>query len=485
MVSTNAGGVHVVRYGMMRHQVLGLEFVLANGEVVDRLVGPAKDNTGYELVHLLAGSEGTLAVITRIRLKLVPVFRSHAVALIGFESTDDAVTMVLAAKQQIPDLEAAEFFVADGLELVLKHAGLSAPFPRDYPVYVLLEIANRMDTSNEFAVFLDGAESAGDIIFAVERADRDRLWAFRERHTEAINAEGVPVKLDTAVPLAMLGRFLAEVPGVARAADARARVVLFGHIADGSIHVNLLGVEDDDIPVTTAVLELVTSLGGSISAGTWDWHREGTLAPPGPLSHGYRGDAGHQTRAGPRRHPEPPNDLWGRPGLTREDGHGHAFAALVRGWRLKLLHQRIARHCLADGGTQRARALAVDDAHKRHPGLERLVDVRLEAVQCLFRALAPEVEFERDVGPILEPLGHRQGHDLGRLVSRHAIDPIDGHLHADGAELDLDAARVVDGRHRDALLRDVANVDAVAGHEHPRRGDLVLDDRAAVAAPGQ
>ncbi len=266
MVATNAGGVNVLRYGMMRHQVLGLEFVLANGEVVDRLVGPSKDNTGYDLVHLLAGSEGTLAIITRVRVRLAPVFASNAVALLGFDSTDAAVGVVLAAKQQIGDLEAAEFFVADGLALVRKHTGLAAPFATDYPVYVLLEIANRVDTSDAFATFLDGVETAGDIIFALDRADRDRLWAFRERHTEAINAEGVPVKLDTAIPLANLGRFLAEVPGVARAADLRARVVLFGHIAEGSIHVNLLGVEDHDEPVTTAVLELVAELGGSISA---------------------------------------------------------------------------------------------------------------------------------------------------------------------------------------------------------------------------
>lgn len=266
MVSTNAGGVHVLRYGMMRHQVLGLEFVLANGEIVNRLVGPAKDNTGYDLVQLLAGSEGTLAVITRARVRLVPVFEKSAVALIGFPTTDAAVSLVLSARHQIPDLEAAEFFVAEGLELVRKHTGLAAPFPREYPVYVLLETANRVDTSNEFADFLDAAEIATDIIFALERADRARLWAFRERHTESINAEGVPVKLDTAIPLANIGRFLAEAPAVARAADPRARAVLFGHLAEGSIHVNLLGVEDNDEPATTAVLELVAELGGSISA---------------------------------------------------------------------------------------------------------------------------------------------------------------------------------------------------------------------------
>ena len=266
MVSTNAGGINVLRYGMMRAQVLGLEFVLANGEVVNRLVGPAKDNTGYDLVHLLAGSEGTLAIITRIRVRLVPVYAATAVALLGFDTTEAAISVVLAAKRLLPDLEAAEFFVADGLALVRKHTNMSSPFARAYPFYVLLEVASHLDTSNEFAAFLDGAVTGGDIAFATSRPDRARLWAYRERHTEAINAEGVPIKLDTAIPLGSIGRFLAEAPAVARAACPSARVVLFGHIAEGSIHVNLLGAEPNEDAVTTAVLELVAELGGSISA---------------------------------------------------------------------------------------------------------------------------------------------------------------------------------------------------------------------------
>ncbi len=266
MISTNAGGIHVLRHGMMRSQVMGLEFALTNGDVIDRLVAPSKDNTGYDLRHLMAGAEGTLGIVTRARLHLVPMMPARAVALAGFDSTDDAVALALAAKNQLADLEAAEFFVANGLELVRRHAKLTGPFAKDYAVYVLLEVAARVDPSAVFAEFLERETAGVDVAFATERADRERLWAYRERHTEAINAEGVPIKLDTAIPLPRLDEFLIEAPKVAHGACAGAQVVLFGHIADGSIHVNLLAESCDEEAVSDAVLRLVAKLGGSISA---------------------------------------------------------------------------------------------------------------------------------------------------------------------------------------------------------------------------
>ena len=136
MVSTNAGGERVLRYGTMRAQVAGIEAVMPDGSVVTRLAGLPKDNTGYDLMSLLAGAEGTLGVITRLRLRLVPLLPARAVALVALDSVQAAVDLVRAARE-LPSLEAAELFFAAGLELVCSHGGLSAPFGEPHPVYLL------------------------------------------------------------------------------------------------------------------------------------------------------------------------------------------------------------------------------------------------------------------------------------------------------------------------------------------------------------
>ena len=132
MVATNAGGERVLRYGTMRAQVVGIEAVLADGSVVSRLAGLPKDNTGYDVVSLLAGAEGTLGVITRLRLRLVPLLAARAVALVAVAGTAEAVELVRAMRA-VPSLEAAELFYADGLALVRAHTGLPAPFAVEPP----------------------------------------------------------------------------------------------------------------------------------------------------------------------------------------------------------------------------------------------------------------------------------------------------------------------------------------------------------------
>ena len=132
MASTNAGGERVLRYGTMRAQVAGIEAVMPDGSVVSRLAGLPKDNTGFDLVSLLAGAEGTLGILTRLRLRLVPLLPGRAVALAAVGSTRDAVDLVVAARS-LPSLEAAELFYADGLELVCAHTGLPAPFRPSTP----------------------------------------------------------------------------------------------------------------------------------------------------------------------------------------------------------------------------------------------------------------------------------------------------------------------------------------------------------------
>ncbi|HQW51958.1 MAG TPA: FAD-binding oxidoreductase, partial [Tepidiformaceae bacterium] len=141
MTATNAGGIRVLRYGGMRHQVLGLEAVTSEGAVIRRMPGLLKDNSGYDLPQLLAGSEGTLAVITAVRLKLIPGRPRRTVALLGVQDLQTAIEAVSAVRRALPSLEAAEVFFPEGLDLVCRHTGMPLPLSGAHPSYLLLECA--------------------------------------------------------------------------------------------------------------------------------------------------------------------------------------------------------------------------------------------------------------------------------------------------------------------------------------------------------
>ncbi|MGE3073332.1 MAG: FAD-binding oxidoreductase [Dehalococcoidia bacterium] len=266
MVGTNAGGIRVIRYGSMRRQMLGFEAVLADGSIVRRLPGLVKDNTGYDLGQLLAGSEGTLAVVTAVRLKLVPQLQQRTVALLGVPDLAAALGVVAAVRAAMPSLEAAEAFFAEGVDLVCAHAGVPLPFGKHPGCYVLVETAARRDDSAELAEVLSECPGVEHSALATDAAGRERLWAYRERHTEAINAEGIPHKLDVTLPLSNLPEFERRVRDAIHAVRPSARPILFGHAGDGNLHVNILGLEPEDEVADDAVLRLVAELGGSISA---------------------------------------------------------------------------------------------------------------------------------------------------------------------------------------------------------------------------
>jgi FAD/FMN-containing dehydrogenase len=266
MAATNAGGERVLRYGTMRAQVLGVEAVLADGSVVSRLGGLPKDNTGYDVVSLMVGAEGTLGVLTQLRLRLTPLLSGRAVALVGVDDTDAAVGLVCRARDELPSLEAAEIFFPAGLDLVRRHTGLPAPFADEHPAYVLLECAQRRDPSDEVLAVLEAADEVRDATVAADARGRHALWQYREAHTESINAEGVPVKLDVAVPLRALAECVAQLPAVVETAAPGSQLILFGHVNEGNLHVNVLYAEDNAEALTDAVLTLVASYGGSISA---------------------------------------------------------------------------------------------------------------------------------------------------------------------------------------------------------------------------
>ncbi len=275
IVATNAGGERVLRNGVTRSQLRGLEVVLASGGVVRRMNGLPKDNTGYDLVQLMAGSEGTLGVITAVQLQLFAPASAAATALVALGSVSDALRVLAAVRQKFAGLDAAEYFHDDGLQLVLRHTGATAPFARPHPIYLLVEVAAEdqrgsrgADPVDQLAEELGELPMVRDAVLAGTPSDRRRLWELRESHTEAISAAGVPVKLDVALPLDQLAGFEQQLAGVIRPVAPGAIPILFGHINEGNVHVNLLSATDHDADgeVTGAVLRLVASLGGSISA---------------------------------------------------------------------------------------------------------------------------------------------------------------------------------------------------------------------------
>ena len=268
MVATNAGGVNVVRHGAMRTQLLGFEAVRPDGSILRRLPGMPKDNTGYDLGGLLAGSEGTLAVITAVRLRLVPPLRHRAVCVIGFGDAATAVAAASELRRRLASVLALELFTDAGLELIMRHASVATPFPARTPFYLLVEVASDdADPSDGLYAGLEALPAdESSVAVAADAAGRHRLWQLRERHTEAINAEGVPHKLDVSVPADRYAELVDRAQEVVAAVVPAARTVVYGHVGDGNLHVNVLGPAPEDHAVDDAVLELVLELGGSVSA---------------------------------------------------------------------------------------------------------------------------------------------------------------------------------------------------------------------------
>jgi FAD/FMN-containing dehydrogenase len=264
IVACDAGGARALRHGTARAHVAGVEAVLADGSTVSRMAGLTKDNAGYNLPALLVGSEGTLGIVTRVRWRLVPLLRSRVAVLVPVASARAAAELLACLRAHAPSLESCDFFLDDGMTLVLEHQRRSSPLPSRAPVYVLAECAAADDPTDELATALERA-GVEDALVADDTASREGLWSIREGHTDAINAAGVPHKLDVGVPLAQLDRFIASLPETAAAAGGE-RVILFGHLGDGNVHVNVLGAEPDDPRVDDGVLSLALQCGGTISA---------------------------------------------------------------------------------------------------------------------------------------------------------------------------------------------------------------------------
>jgi FAD/FMN-containing dehydrogenase len=266
MIATNAGGVHVLRYGPTRRQIVGIEAVLADGRIIRRLDGLEKDNTGYDLAGLLCGSEGTLAVVTAARLRLVPQLAHTVVALLAFDEMDAALDAVGALRRELDCLNAIELFLESGLELVCTQLHLARPFAVAHDSYVLVEAAAQSDPTATLAAAVGRLARAADVAVATDPAMARSLWRYREAHTEVINLIGPPHKLDVSLPVEHFAAFVRDVEARVHTVAPAARVWLFGHAGDGNVHVNVTGVAPDDERITAAVLGFVAELHGSISA---------------------------------------------------------------------------------------------------------------------------------------------------------------------------------------------------------------------------
>ncbi len=280
LLATNAGGVNVLRYGNARDQVLGIEAVLADGTIINGLKRLRKDNTGYDLRHLIIGSEGTLGVITAAALRLVPRPSQVGTALLAVPTAAAALKLLNLSQQLAPGLISAfELMHKQGIEF-LTEAGFAVNVPlKPVPEWlVLIEIGlpRGMSASDLLAqIFADGlaGELVIDGVIAASQSQRDALWSIRETIPEANRKIGAVASHDIALPLSEIPDFLSR----AAAAIAKIgpfRINAFGHLGDGNLHYNVFppfglaraAVAHLAAAVTETVHDMVDALDGSVSA---------------------------------------------------------------------------------------------------------------------------------------------------------------------------------------------------------------------------
>ena len=299
-ISTNAGGIRVIRYGMAREQVLGLEAVLADGTVVSSMNSMLKNNAGYDLKQLFIGAEGTLGIITAAVLKLFPLPQATATAWLAIESPQTAVRLLSELQRAFgATLTACELVSDVSLSLVLKNIpGSQAPLATS-PWYLLVELSGAGEEgalSAELGDFLEKTLESGAIsdgVLAQSGEQAKRLWALRENISEAQKIEGFSIKHDISVPISRIAEFVERADAALKEAFPGIRIVTFGHVGDGNLHYNQSKPEAGEnaafiaaqSPVNEIVHDIVHQLGGSISAehGIGQLKRDELLRYKSPL----------------------------------------------------------------------------------------------------------------------------------------------------------------------------------------------------------
>ena len=277
LVSTNAGGVQVLRHGTMRALVAGIEAVLPSGEVLRQLDPLVKDNSGYDIKQLLIGAEGTLGIVTRVALRLVAAPRDTAVAWAGLVSPHAALALLARLRDRLGDVvESFELIPRAGVELLVTN-GLRAPLAGDHPWQVLIELTSVRGDAGLTEALTGELANAGvaDAVIAQSAAQAAALWHLREMLPEAERRDGVAVKHDIAVPVAAMPDFITGASPFIEARWPGSRVLAFGHLGDGNVHFNVRApagsdsaawVERHGAAITTAVNDRVVAMHGSIAA---------------------------------------------------------------------------------------------------------------------------------------------------------------------------------------------------------------------------
>jgi D-lactate dehydrogenase (cytochrome) len=281
-LSTNAGGIAVLRYGNMRDLTLGLEVVLPDGRIWNGLRALRKDSAGYDLKHLFIGAEGTLGVITAAVLKLFPRPRERASAFVAVASLEAALTLLGRMRAASGDgLTSFEMIPRVALEKAIAHVpGSFDPFPDPHDAYLLIEMTSSRENSGITAVAeeaLTAAMEEGLVLeatIAQNETQAAALWFLREAVVEAQRAAGASIKHDVAVPVAAVPAFLQEAKAAVEAAEPGVGVYAFGHLGDGNIHFNLMqpvGMKPEDFTAQTPKLnrvvhDIVARYQGSVSA---------------------------------------------------------------------------------------------------------------------------------------------------------------------------------------------------------------------------
>lgn len=277
-IATNAGGVKFVRFGGMRELVLGLEVVLPDGEILDMNLPLRKNNTGYDLKQLFIGSEGTLGIITRATIKLSTAPGDLVVSLMAAASFADVPKILERCNMLKVPLTAFEFFGDVAHDIVLRHnPTLVTPFAERHPCYVLMEVeAGKQGQAAVEPVLEDLFENGliADAVIAGNASQFADFWAHRENISESIANEGFAHKNDISVPIDTMTAFISELSALIDAERPDFKVVIFGHIADGNLHLNYVAPKGADVPafrkaakqLEQKVFALIRKFGGSISA---------------------------------------------------------------------------------------------------------------------------------------------------------------------------------------------------------------------------
>ncbi|BBZ46376.1 FAD-binding oxidoreductase [Mycobacterium parmense] len=264
MASTNAGGLRTVRYGNMGEQVVGMQVALPDGSLLRRHSRVNQDNTGYDLPALFVGAEGTLGVITALDLRLHPVPSHRVTAICGF---DDIEALVDAGRtfREVDGIAALELIDGRGAALTREHAGVGAPVPAEW--LLLVELAADHDQTERLADLLEAVRLCGEPAVGVDVAAQQRLWQVRESLADVLGVYGPPLKFDVSLPLSAIGEFAREAVGLIDERAPGALPVLFGHVGEGNLHLNVLRCPPDrEQALYEPMMNLIAGCGGNVSS---------------------------------------------------------------------------------------------------------------------------------------------------------------------------------------------------------------------------